>query len=293
MKRGSVGMTLCYRGAMKTRRYSEVDVFSREAYRGNALAVVHDADDLSTEEMQRFANWTNLSETTFLLTPSSPQAGYRVRIFSAKEELPFAGHPTLGSAKAWLNAGGSVRPGGMVVQECAAGLIPVRVSDDQLAFEAPPLTRYGPVEESIVERISLTLGISRDQIVDASWLVNGPQWIGVRLSSAREVLDLRPDPGKAGDLEIGVVGPHEPSGETQFEVRAFVGGDPVWEDPVTGSLNAGLARWMIDTASASPPYTAAQGTVLGRQGRVHVSVHDEKIWVGGHVTNCIEGTVRL
>ncbi|MHA7271539.1 PhzF family phenazine biosynthesis protein [Arthrobacter sp. HLT1-20] len=278
---------------MKTRRYSEVDVFAHEAYRGNALAVVHDADGLSAEDMQRFANWTNLSETTFLLTPSSPQADYRVRIFSAKEELPFAGHPTLGSAKAWLDGGGSTRPGGMVIQECAAGLIPVRVADGEIAFEAPPLTRYGPVEESLVRRIATILGISRDKIIDVSWLVNGPKWIGVRLSSAREVLGLHPDPGKAGDLEIGVVGPHESKGETQFEVRAFVGGDPVWEDAVTGSLNAGLARWMIDTALATPPYTAAQGTVLGRQGRVQISLHNGKIWVGGHVTSCIEGTVRL
>lgn len=278
---------------MKTRGYSEVDVFSHTSYRGNALAVVHDADDLSAEDMQRFANWTNLSETTFLLAPSSPQADYRVRIFSAKEELPFAGHPTLGSAKAWLDAGGSTRTGGMLIQECTAGLIPIRVVDGGIAFEAPPLTRYGPVEEPLVHRIATILGISRDKIIDVSWLVNGPQWIGVRLSSAREVLGLRPDPGKAGDLEIGVVGPYESEAETQFEVRAFIGGDPVWEDAVTGSLNAGLARWMIDTALVTPPYTASQGTVLGRQGRVHISLHEGNIWVGGHVTSCIEGTVRL
>lgn len=282
-----------YSFAMKLRRYSEVDVFSTEAYRGNALAVVHDADDLSTEDMQRFANWTNLSETTFLLAPKSPRADYRVRIFSAKEELPFAGHPTLGSAKAWLDAGGSTGPDGMVIQECAAGLIPVRVADGHMAFEAPPLTRYGPVEESLVHRIALILGISREQIIDASWLVNGPKWIGVRLSSAREVLGLRPDPGKLGDLEIGVVGPFEPEGESQFEVRAFIGGDPVWEDAVTGSLNAGLARWMIDTGFAAPQYIASQGTVLGRQGRVHVCLHNGAIWVGGHVTSCIGGSVRL
>ena len=278
---------------MKTRGYSEVDVFSHTSYRGNALAVVHDADDLSAEDMQRFANWTNLSETAFLLAPSSPRADYRVRIFSAKEELPFAGHPTLGSAKAWLDAGGSTRTGGMLIQECTAGLIPIRVVDGGIAFEAPPLTRYGPVEEPLVHRIATILGISRDKIIDVSWLVNGPQWIGVRLSSAREVLGLRPDPGKAGDLEIGVVGPYESEAETQFEVRAFIGGDPVWEDAVTGSLNAGLARWMIDTALVTPPYTASQGTVLGRQGRVHISLHEGNIWVGGHVTSCIEGTVRL
>ncbi|MCQ1988213.1 PhzF family phenazine biosynthesis protein [Arthrobacter sp. zg-Y844] len=278
---------------MKVRPYSEVDVFSSEPYRGNALAVVHDADGLSTEEMQRFATWTNLSETTFLLPPSSPKADYRVRIFTAMAELPFAGHPTLGSAKAWLDAGGSPRLDGTVIQECAAGLIPIRVAEDQLAFEAPPLTRYEPVDEPLVQRIAAILGIPRENILDASWLINGPRWIGVRLSSAQEVLSLQPDPAKAGDLEIGVVGPHEPTEETQFEVRAFVGGDPVWEDPVTGSLNAGLARWLIDTGLATPPFTASQGTVLGRRGRVHISLRDGKIWVGGQVMSCIEGTVRL
>ena len=283
----------CYSNGMKLRRYSEVDVFSTETYRGNALAVVHDADDLSTEDMQRFANWTNLSETTFLLAPTSTRADYRVRIFSAKEELPFAGHPTLGSAKAWLDAGGSASPDGTIIQECAAGLIPIRVADGQMAFEAPPLTRYGLVEEALVHRIATILGIAREEINDASWLVNGPKWIGVRLSSAREVVDLRPDPGKLGDLEIGVVGPYEPGGEAQFEVRAFIGGDPVWEDSVTGSLNAGLARWMIDTECAAPPYTASQGTTLGRQGRVHISLDNGAIWVGGHVTSCVEGSVRL
>ena len=278
---------------MKARPYSEVDVFSHEPYLGNALAVVHDADGLSAEEMQGFARWTNLSETTFLLPPTTAAADYRVRIFTGKEELPFAGHPTLGSAKAWLDAGGSLRTGGTVIQECAAGLIPVRVAEDQLAFEAPPLTRYEPADEALTVRIAAVLGIPRQDIVAASWLVNGPQWIGVRLASAREVLALQPDPAKAGDLEIGVVGPHDPDGEAAFEVRAFVGGDPVWEDAVTGSLNAGLARWLTDTGVAAPPYTAAQGTVLGRRGRVHVSLRDGNIWVGGHVTGCIQGTVRL
>ena len=278
---------------MKARPYSAVDVFSSAPYLGNPLAVVHDADGLSAEEMQRFATWTNLSETTFLLAPSSPEADYRVRIFSAKEELPFAGHPTLGSAKAWLDAGGSPKSGGTLVQECAAGLIPVRVEGDLLAFEAPPLARYEPVDERLTCRIAAVLGIPRSAILAASWLVNGPQWIGVRLSSAQEVLSLEPDPAKAGDLEIGVVGPQNSTAETQFEVRAFVGGDPVWEDAVTGSLNAGLARWLLDAKLATAPYTASQGTALGRQGRVHVSLRDGGIWIGGRVTRCVEGLVRL
>ena len=278
---------------MKVRPYSEVDVFSEQPYLGNALAVVHEADGLSAEEMQRFATWTNLSETTFLLPPTTTDADYRVRIFTGKEELPFAGHPTLGSARAWLDAGGSARPGGTVIQECGAGLVPVRVEGQQLAFEAPPLTRYGSVDEALLRQVAAVLGITRAEMLDASWLVNGPQWLGIRLASARDVLNLQPDPAKAGEMEIGVVGPYGPGAETAFEVRAFVGGDPVWEDSVTGSLNAGLAHWLMDTGVAVAPYTASQGTVLGRRGRVHISVRDGSIWVGGHVTGCIQGTVRL
>lgn len=278
---------------MTLRRYTEVDVFAEMTYRGNALAVVHDAKGLTTAAMQQFANWTNLSETTFLLAPSHPEADYRVRIFTASEELPFAGHPTLGSAKAWLAAGGTLGSDGMLVQECAAGLIPIRVSGDRFAFQAPPLTRYEAVEETQLQLIAVVLGIGREQILDSSWIVNGPQWIGIRLESAQDVLDLRPDPGQLGDLEIGVIGPYGPGAETQFEVRAFVGGDAVWEDPVTGSLNAGLARWLTDTAKAPAHYVVSQGTVLGREGRVHIDVEGDTIWVGGHVTACVEGSVRL
>ena len=276
-----------------SRRYSEVDVFSATAYRGNALAVVHDAEGLSTAEMQQFANWTNLAETTFLLAPTDPRADYRVRIFTASEELPFAGHPTLGSAKAWLGSGGTVGPDGVIVQECEAGLVPVRVSEDRLAFAAPPLTRYEPIEEARLQRVASVLGIARDYILDSSWIVNGPRWMGIRLASAQEVLALRPDPNRLDDLEIGVVGPHAPGADAQFEVRAFFGGDAVWEDPVTGSLNAGLAQWLSDTGVAPPRYVASQGTVLGREGRVHIDIAGDSIWVGGHVTLCIDGTVRL
>lgn len=278
---------------METLRYTEVDVFSDAPYRGNALAVVHGADGLATAAMQQFANWTNLSETTFLLEPTVPDADYRVRIFTASEEFPFAGHPTLGSAKAWLDAGGTVRPDGTVVQECAAGLVRIRVNGGLLAFEAPPLTRYEAVAPDVVDRIAGVLEVPREHILDASWLVNGPRWIGVRLASAEAVLALRPDPASLGNLAIGVVGPFPASAQAQFEVRAFCGGDAVWEDPVTGSLNAGLARWLVDTGIAPTQYIASQGTVLGRLGRVHIDVDDDAIWVGGHVTPCVAGTVRL
>ncbi|MBW4096303.1 MAG: PhzF family phenazine biosynthesis protein, partial [Acidobacteria bacterium] len=255
-------------------------------YGRNPLAVVHDGEGLSTEEMQRFATWTNLSETTFLLPPTTPDADYRVRIFTASQELPFAGHPTLGSAKAWLNAGGFTRPDGTVIQECQAGLIPIRVAGDQFVFEAPPLTRYEPVGEAKRTEITAALGIPAEQIIATSWLVNGPQWIGVRLATAKEVLALQPVASMGTDLKIGAVGPHEPNAETQFEVRGFIVGDTVREDPVTGSLNAGLARWLIDTEVATAAYIASQGTALGRHGRIHISSDLGTIWVGGHVTSC-------
>ncbi len=278
---------------MSLHKYSEVDVFSPTAYRGNALAVVYDAQSLSTEQMQGFAKWTNLAETTFLLPPSGPEADYRVRIFTASHELPFAGHPTLGSAAAWLAMGGKPKHAGLVVQECGAGLVPVRTDGTQLAFQAPPLTRYEPLAEPTREQVADVLGIGPEQILDSSWIVNGPQWIGVRLESSREVLELAPDPSKLGTLCIGVIGPQPAGHPADFEVRAFVGGDPVWEDPVTGSLNAGLARWLSDTGIAPQRYIAAQGSVIGCEGRVHVSIEGETIWVGGQVTTCISGEVSF
>lgn len=278
---------------MTLRRYTEVDVFSPVAYRGNPVAVVHDADDLTTEQMQRFAKWTNLAETTFLLRPTTPAADYRVRIFSASQEFPFAGHPTLGSALAWLHAGGVPQRSGDVVQECGAGLIPVRVEDATLAFAAPPLTRFGPVDEAELGEVAEILGIDRAAIQDASWLVNGPEWLGVRLASAADVLALRPDPAALGARCIGVIGEHPRGNEVRFEVRAFVGNDPVWEDPITGSLNAGLAHWLRESAMVTDGYVAAQGTVIGHKGRVHVSYDNGRIWVGGNAFVCVDGRVEL
>lgn len=278
---------------MILRKYSEVDVFSPTPYCGNPLAVVHGAEGLSDGEMQRFAKWTNLAETTFLLNPTTPEADYRVRIFTATHELPFAGHPTLGTAFAWLQAAGVPKTDGKIVQECGAGLVEVLVQGQRLAFAAPPLTRYEPVDEALVEEIAQAIGVARKDIIDTSWLVNGPEWIGVRLSTAQEVLALNPDPADLGLLTVGVVGTHKPGHDADFEVRAFVGGDPVWEDPVTGSLNAGLARWMIDSKTAGQHYVAAQGTAIGYQGRVHIDVEDGTIWVGGNVLSCVNGQVQL
>jgi len=274
-----------------TRDFAQVDVFTTTPYAGNPVAVVHDADGLSTEQMQRFAHWTNLSETTFVLPPTDAGADYRVRIFTPTAELPFAGHPTLGTCHAWLSNGGVPR-GDAIVQECGAGLVPIRHSDDGLAFAAPPLIRSGEVAEEYVQRIADVLRIQRDDILDAEWVDNGPGWVAVWLASADQVLGLRPG---IVDLDIGVAGPYPAGSEAAIEVRAFspMVGAAV-EDPVTGSLNASLAGWLLRTGRVEAPYVASQGTVLGRAGRVHVSQDaDGAIWVGGGTVTCVSGRVEL
>ncbi|MDR7160387.1 PhzF family phenazine biosynthesis protein [Arthrobacter sp. BE255] len=277
----------------RRRPFAQVDVFTAEHYRGNPLAVVVDAGDLTTGQMQQFANWTNLSETAFLLPPTHPEADYRVRIFTAHEEFPFAGHPTLGSAHAWLEAGGVPKADGVIIQECGAGLVPVRADAGRLAFAAPPLTRSGPVDEPDMARIASGLRLPRQALLDATWLVNGPDWIGVLLDSAERVLDIRPDYAAMQGLKVGVIGPHPAAGGADFEVRTFIPGDAAAEDPVTGSFNAGVAQWLIGSGRAPASYTAAQGTVLGRAGKVHVDAMDNDIWVGGNSVTCISGTVVL
>lgn len=278
---------------LRTRPFAQVDVFSAEPYRGNPLAVVVDAEGLSSEAMQHFANWTNLSETTFLLPPSHPAADYRVRIFTGSEEFPFAGHPTLGSAHAWLEAGGVPKRDGVVVQECGAGLVRIRHDGGRLAFAAPPLTRSGPVEEATRPQLAAGLRLPETALLDASWLVNGPQWIGVLLESAEQVLAVEPDLAAMGELKVGIVGPHQPGSEVDFEIRTFVPGDAMVEDPVTGSFNAGVAQWLIGSGRAPKRYVAAQGTVLSRAGRIHVEGDGEDIWVGGNSVTCIRGSVLL
>jgi PhzF family phenazine biosynthesis protein len=274
------------------RPFRQVDVFTATPYTGNPVAVVLDAAGLSTEEMQRFANWTNLSETTFVLPPEDPGADYRVRIFTPSVELPFAGHPTLGTCHAWLADGGAPRQADAAVQECGAGLVTVRTAPERLAFAAPPLLRSGPVEESLVERIASLLRIDRGEILDAQWADNGPGWVAVLLGSGDAVLAIRP--GRV-DLSVGVVGPYPEGAPAAFEVRAFFPkGEETVEDPVTGSLNASLAEWLLRTERAETPYVASQGTALGRSGRVHLSRSDDgTIWVGGDTVTCVEGEVEL
>jgi PhzF family phenazine biosynthesis protein len=272
------------------RPINHVDVFTTTPYAGNPVAVVLDGDGLSTEEMQRFAHWMNLSETTFVLPPADPDADYRVRIFTPVAELPFAGHPTLGTCHAWLAASGNQAD--VVVQECGAGLVRVRRTTDGLAFAAPPVIRSGPVDEPLVQEIASVLGIERGEIVDAQWADNGPGWVAVLLADAEAVLAIQP---RYADLDIGVVGPHPDDSPAAFEVRAFLPKDgSMVEDPVTGSLNASVAGWLLDTARVSAPYVARQGTALGRSGRVHISRDpDGTIWVGGGTVTCISGEVEL
>jgi PhzF family phenazine biosynthesis protein len=274
------------------RQFRQVDVFTAVPYLGNPLAVVLGADGLSDEQMGQFANWTNLSETTFVLPPQDEAADYRVRIFTPSGELPFAGHPTLGTCHAWLEAGGQPKVAGLTVQECGAGLVQVRQEGDGLAFAAPPLLRSGPVDEDLAVRIAGILGIRRDEIVDLQWADNGPGWIAVLLATADAVLALRPG---VTDLDLGVAGPYPEGSPAAFEVRAFTPKlSSTDEDPVTGSLNASLAEWLLATGRASAPYVASQGTVLGRRGRVRISQDpDGTVWVGGSTVTCVTGEVQL
>jgi len=233
-----------------------------------------------------------LSETTFVLEPEDDQADYRVRIFMPTGELPFAGHPTLGTCHAWLEAGGKPRQPGRVVQECGAGLITIRHDDDGLRFAAPPLLRTGPVDEPLAQHIAGVLGIRRDEIVDLQWADNGPGWVAVLLASAEAVLAVKPG---LTEMNLGVAGPRPPGADAAFEVRAFFPKDGVTiEDPVTGSFNASLAQWLLATGRAQAPYVVRQGTALGRSGEVHISRDaDGAVWVGGGVVTCISGTVDL
>ena len=281
--------------AATPRPFQQVDVFTEVALLGNPVAVVLDGTGLSTEQMQSFTDWTNLSEATFVLPPEHPEADYQLRIFCPGRELPFAGHPTLGSCHAWLRAGGRPR-GEHVVQECGVGLVRIRSDGTRLAFAAPPLRRSGPLEDREVARIAQGLGLARADIAAHAWCDNGPHWRGVMLRSPQQMLSLRPDSTILAGMEIGLVAPL-PSGECAFEVRAFFPGHGgIAEDPVTGSLNAAMAQWLIGAGLAPAQYIASQGTAMGRAGRVHVEQDPQSagtIWIGGASVTCIEGRVML
>jgi PhzF family phenazine biosynthesis protein len=288
---------------MSQRPFKQVDVFTDKAYYGNPLGVVLDGAGLSTQAMQQFTNWTNLSECTFVLPPTHARADYKVRIFCPGRELPFAGHPTLGTCHAWLQAGGQPKAA-QIVQECGAGLITIQrdAASGRLAFAAPPLLKGGPMEEADVALIARGLKIARSDIVAHAWCDNGPNWRGVMLRSAEQVLALQPDAAILAGLDIGVVGPRGKvgvvgetlNGDTQFEVRAFFpGNNGLAEDPVTGSLNAAMAQWLIGAGLAPSSYVAAQGTAMAREGRVHVQQLGADIWIGGASVTCIDGKVAL
>ncbi|MFJ2487154.1 PhzF family phenazine biosynthesis protein [Pseudomonas sp. NPDC087639] len=280
---------------MRSFDFKQVDVFSQIALKGNPLAVVFGADSLSDERMAAFAAWTNLSETTFILEPRDPRADYRVRIFTTLNELPFAGHPTLGSCHAWLEAGGTPK-GDEIIQECGVGLVRIRREGKELAFLAPPLIRTGPVESEIMARVQRGLGLASDAIVRAQWVDNGAGWLAVMLSDRQQVLNLQPDHAQMLGLAVGVIAPWDPEregDEAQFEVRAFISGDGMPEDPATGSLNAGMAQWLLGEGLAPDSYTVSQGLSMGRAGRIRVNRLGDEIWVGGAVVTCIDGQLTL
>ncbi len=275
-----------------TRRCTFVDVFAERPFAGNPLAVIHDADGLDEAAMRAITRWFDFSETAFLLEPTAPGADYRVRIFTPFGELPFAGHPTLGTCRAWLQAGGRPRAAGSVVQECAAGLVTVRVDDDALAFAAPPLVRSGPVDEATIAELIGVLRIPREAVVSAAWADNGPGWVALLLASAEAVLALEPARDHGRPVFVGVIGPYGNTSGPAYEVRAFFSDQhgAVREDPVTGSFNASAAQWMLATDRVAAPFTACQGQRLGRDGRVRIDVDGRgTVWVAGHARVLVEG----
>ena len=275
------------------RHFTQVDVFTDELTFGNPVAVVHDADDMASLDMATLARWTNLSETTFLSKPTDERADYQVRIFTTTSELPFAGHPTLGSAHAWLEAGGVAENPECLVQQCGAGRVRVRRDGTRLAFAAPPLIRGGEVDADDLTEIMASLDIDPEVVVDAQWADNGPGWVALLLADAKTVLALRPkvvDSGRFG--AVGVIAPHPPGSGVDFEVRAFVPAQGQGEDPVTGSLNAALGQWLIGTGRAPSSYVVAQGTAIGRRGRVYVTQAGDDVWVGGETVTGVTGMVH-
>jgi PhzF family phenazine biosynthesis protein len=274
------------------RRFRQVDVFGVDSFSGNPVAVILDSDGLTDDDLRAFSAWTNLSECTFLYPPTDSRADYRVRIFAQNTELPFAGHPTLGTARAWLDAGGVPSQSNLIIQECTAGLVPIRIEGDILAFNAPPRIRSGPVAEDLLNSLIEILGITHDQVVDSEWLDNGPGWVGILLDSAESVLKIRPNASAhPGRWDIGVIGPHSSGSEFAFELRAFFteGSEPLREDPITGSLNASAAEWLLSKNRVAAPYVASQGSAIGRNGRVFISEDDGKIWVGGNTKVTLSG----
>lgn len=278
----------------RTRSFVQADVFSTSPYSGNPVAVVLDGTDLTDEQMQRLARWTNLSETTFLLPPAVPEADYRLRIFTPGGELPFAGHPTLGPARAWLDDGGTPQHADRIVQECAAGLVTVRRIEDALSFAAPPRVRDGVLDDDYLKRIVAAFGITREQVVAHQWVDNGPGWAVVQLATAEEVLALKPDLALIPDAMVGAIGAHPEGSQYAFELRTFAPGAGVPEDPACGSMNAGVGQWLTSTGATPTTYRVSQGTRLGRAASIEVTADpDGTVWVSGAAVICIRGTITV
>ncbi|MGW5124018.1 PhzF family phenazine biosynthesis protein [Streptomyces sp. NPDC004069] len=278
----------------RTRPFMQIDVFSFQPFRGNPVAVVLDGTDVTDDQMQALARWTNLSETTFVLPPSTDEADYGLRIFTPQGELPFAGHPTLGSARAWLEAGGVPQHAGRIVQECAAGLVTVRHRNNALSFAAPPRVRDGALDEAYLERITAAFGITREQVLAHQWVDNGPGWAVVQLATAHEVLDLEPDLSLIPDAMVGAIGAHPGGSEHRYEMRTFAPAVGVPEDPACGSMNAGVAQWLTASGAAPRSYRVSQGTRLGRAASIGITAEaDGTVWVSGDAAVLIRGTVTL
>ncbi|WP_329529342.1 PhzF family phenazine biosynthesis protein [Streptomyces sp. NBC_01462] len=276
----------------RTRSFMQVDVFSTVPYGGNPVAVVLDGGGLGDAEMQRLARWTNLSETTFVLPPTVPEADHRLRIFTPQGELPFAGHPTLGSARAWLEGGGRPQSEERIVQECAAGLIAVRRRGQALSFAAPPRIRTGPLEDAYLDEVLAAFGISRERVVAHQWVDNGPGWAVVQLATAREVLALEPDLSLIPTAMVGAIGAHPEGSEHHFEMRTFAPRAGVPEDPACGSMNAAVGQWLTATGAAPCHYRVCQGTRLGRAATIEITADtDGTLWVSGAATVCIRGSI--
>lgn len=280
--------------APRPRPFAQVDVFSPTPFLGNPVAVVLDGTGLDADAMQRVARWTNLSETTFVLPPTTADADYRLRIFTPGGELPFAGHPTLGSAHAWLEAGGTPAVPGRIVQECEAGPVVLHHRDGGLSFAAPPTLRTGPLASADLDRFTTALGLDPAAVLDHQWVDNGPGWAVLRVATAAEVLALEPDLAAVPDAMVGVVGAHPEGSAHAFEMRTFAPGVGVAEDPVCGSMNASVAQWFTSSGLVGGDYRVSQGARVGRAGSIALSVDDDgAVWVGGATTTCLRGTITV
>lgn len=280
----------------QTRKFAQADVFSEVPYLGNPVAVVIEGDGLTDEQMQKLASWTNLSETTFILKPTTAEADYRLRIFTPGGELPFAGHPTLGSAHAWLENGGQPKSKGLVVQECGAGLVTLMLNakSGALSFQAPPTLKTGDLEAELLQEICEALGIDESAVIAHQWIDNGPGWVCVQLEAAEKVLELNPTFSSNSQLMLGVIGAYPEGSSEAFELRAFAPKVGVYEDPVTGSLNASVAQWLKRSGVQTSDYRASQGAKLGRAGIIEIKYDDAgAVWVGGATTTLISGLISF